>query len=56
MYNLIEYRKSYLNTSGSLWNYDKNFSTNPITNFEYFTYKTVLIGKGKTTDNENTKE
>ena len=36
MYNLIKYSKSYSKTSGTLRNYYKDFSIDPITNYESF--------------------
>ena len=45
MYNLIEYSKNYSKTSGTLWNYYKDISTDPITNSESFKYKTSITGK-----------
>ena len=54
MYNLLEYSKNYSKTSGSLWNYYKYISTDPITNSESFKYKTSITGKRAS--NENTKD
>ena len=34
MYNLIEYSKNYLKTSGSLWNFYKDIPIDSITNSE----------------------
>ena len=45
VYNLIEYCKNYSKTSGTLWNYYKYTSIDPITNSESFKYKTVLQEK-----------
>ena len=42
MYNLLEYSKNYAKTSGTLWNYSKDISNDPITNSESFKYKKVL--------------
>ena len=53
MYNLIEYSKNYSKTSGTLWNYYKDISTDPITNSESFKYKTSITGK--TANDGNTK-
>ena len=53
MYNLIEYSKNYSKTSGTLWNYYKDISTDPITNSESFKYKTSITGK--TANDWNTK-
>ena len=33
MYNLSKYSKNYLKTSGTLWNYHKDISIDPITKF-----------------------
>ena len=54
MYNLLEYSKNYRKTTGSLWNYYRdepndfpanNYNANPITNSEYFKYKSGITGK-----------
>ena len=54
MYNLLEYSKNYRKATGSLWNYYRNESNNPpvadynedpITNSEYFKYKSSITGK-----------
>ena len=54
MYNLLEYSKNYRKTTGSLWNYYRdepndfsanNYDDNPITNSEYFKYKSSITGK-----------
>ena len=52
MYNLLEYSKSYSETSGSLWNYytdeltgetnDDNGPNKNVINSKSFEYKTVL--------------
>ena len=68
MYNLLEYKKNYKKTTGSLWNYYRddfpgnNYNANPMTNFESFKYKTSITGKtlnasqenGESTEHENT--
>ena len=54
MYNLIEYGKKYSKTSGTLWNYTRDISVDPITNSESFRYKTSITGK--TANDRNTKE
>ena len=54
MCNLIEYSKNYSKTSGTLWNYTKDISADPITNSESFKYKTSITGK--TANDGNTKE
>ena len=51
MYNLIEYRLNYSETTGRLWFYSKSettyfnadFANN--NNFQSFEYKTKLLGK-----------
>ena len=46
MYNLLEYSKSYTKTTGSLWNYYRDESSNPLsTNSESFKYKKSIAGK-----------
>ena len=42
MYNMPEYSKNYSKKSGSLWNYYKDISTDPVTNSEPFKYKTSI--------------
>ena len=52
MYNLLEYRKNYLKTSGSLWNYyrdeitdeanDNNGPNKNVINSKSFKYKTSI--------------
>ena len=54
MYNLIEYSKNYSETSGTLWNYTRHISTDPITNSGSFKCKTSITGK--TANDRNTKE
>ena len=54
MYNLIEYSKNYSKTTGTLWNYTKDISADPITNSESFKYKKSTTGK--TAADGNTKE
>ena len=45
MCNLTEYSKNYSKTSGTLWNYSKDVSIDPIRNSEFFKYKTSITGK-----------
>ena len=45
MYNLIEYSRIYSKTSGTLWNYYKDISTDPIVYSESFKYKSSITGK-----------
>ena len=54
MYNLLGYSKNYSKTSGTLWNYYKDISTDPITDSESFKYKTS--NTGKTANDGNTKD
>ena len=45
MYNLFEYIKNYKKTTGSLWNYYRDESSNPLsTNSESFKYKASITG------------
>ena len=45
MYNLLEYRKNYRKTTGSLWNYYRDKPTNPLSSSsESFKYKTSIAG------------
>ena len=45
MYNLLEYSKNYKKTTGSLWNYYRDESSNPLSsNSESFKYKTSITG------------
>ena len=45
MYNLLEYSKNYRKTTGSLWNYYRDESSDPLSsNFESFKYKTSITG------------
>ena len=53
MYNLIEYSKNYSKTSGTLWNYYKDISTDSITDSESFKYKTSISGKTANDGNTN---
>ena len=54
MYNLIEFDKFYSKTSGTLWNYCKDISTDSIANSESLEYKTSITGK--IADHENINE
>ena len=46
MYNLLEYSKNYRKTTGSLWNYYRDESSNPLSsNSESFKYKMSITGK-----------
>ena len=45
MYNLLEYIKNYRKTTGSLWNYYRNETSNPLpSNSESLKYKTSITG------------
>ena len=45
MYNLLEYSKNYRKTTGSLWNYYRHESSDPLSsNSESFKYKTSITG------------
>ena len=45
MYNLLEYSKNYIKTTGSLWNYYRHEPSNPLSsNSESFKYKTSFTG------------
>ena len=54
MYNLIEYSDYYLKTSGSLWQYYRDYSNGNVTQSESFKYKTKITGK--TPAARNTKD
>ena len=58
IYNLIEYSKNYLKTSGSLWNYyrDEPAQDNEINHYlksKSFDYKSRVIGALGDIDDEN---
>ena len=43
-YNLLEYSKNYKRTTGSLWNYYRDETSNPLpSNSESFKYKTSIM-------------
>ena len=45
MYNLLEYSKNYRKTTSSMWNYDKDEPSNPLSsNSESLKYKTSITG------------
>ena len=54
MYNLVEYRNSYSNTSGRLWQYQKSDPNDNKTRSELFKFKIKITGK--TTVAGNTKD
>ena len=44
IYNLLEYSKNYKRTTGSLWNYYRDETSNPLSsNSESFKYKTSIM-------------
>ena len=45
MYNLIEYSDNYSKTSGSLWQYYRDYPNDNITQSESFKYKFKITGK-----------
>ena len=46
MYNLLEFSKNYKKTTGSLWNYYRDETSNRLSsNSESFKYKTSITGK-----------
>ena len=45
MYTLIEYSNNYSKTSGSLWQYYRDYPDNNITQSESFKYKIKITGK-----------
>ena len=48
VYNLLEYSTNYRQTTGSLWNYNRDEPSNSLSsNSEYFKYKTSIVGKTK---------
>ena len=51
---MIENRKNYSKTSGTLQNYTRDISVDPLKNSESFKYKTSITGK--TANDGNTKE
>ena len=60
MYNLLEYSKSYRETTGSLWNYYRDEpndppadNEDPITNSPSFKYKSSFLEKTPNNENDN---
>ena len=68
MYNLLEYRKNYRKTTGTLWNYYRdepnnsplvgtlptvNYNADSITNSASFKYETSITGKISNANQEN---
>ena len=63
MYNLLEYNKNYLKTTGSLWNYyrdeltndtnDNNNFNKTVVNSKSFKYKASIIGSTYNVDEKN---
>ena len=54
MYNLIEYSDNYSKTSGSLWQYYKDYPNNDLANSESLKYKVKITGKSP--DDGDTKD
>ena len=55
MYNLLEYSKNYKKTTGSLWNYYRDETSDPLSsNSEPFKYKTTITGNTCNNDEEIT--
>ena len=54
MYNVIDYSDSYSKTSGSLWQFYKDYPNDNLTNSESFKSKVKITGK--TPNNGNTKD
>ena len=54
MYNLIEYSENYSKTSGSLWQYYKDYPNDNLTDSESFKSKVKITGN--TPNNGNTKD
>ena len=59
VYKLLEYCKNYRKTTESLWHYYRdepndppaNYNADPITNSEFFKYKSSITGKTSNQDN-----
>ena len=46
MYNLLEFSKNYIKTTGSLWYYHRDDVSNPLcSNSESFKYKASIVEK-----------
>ena len=57
MYNLLEYSKNYRKTTGSLWNYYRDESSDPLSsNSESFKYKTSITGNTYNVDEKITDD
>ena len=56
MYNLIEYSDNYSKTSGSLWQYHRDYPNDNETQSESFKYKTKITGKTPTAGNTKNVE
>ena len=55
MYNLLEYSKTYKKTTGSLWNYYRDESSDPLSsNSESFKDKTSITGNTYNVDEKIT--
>ena len=71
MYNLLKYGKNYRKTTESLWNYYRdgpnnpplhdddpfniNYNADPITNSEYFKYKSSITGETSNANQDNSE-
>ena len=57
MYNLLECSKNYIKTTGSLWNYYRGETTNPLSsNSESFKYKNNITGNTCNVDKKITDD
>ena len=56
MYNLIEYSDNYAKTSGSLWQYYRDESSNTLVNYKSFIFKIKVTGKTPAGGNEKDVE
>ena len=57
MYNLLEYSKTYKKTTGSLWNYYRDESSDPLSsNSESFKDKTSITGNAYNIDEKITDD
>ena len=62
---MLGYSKNYRNTTETLWNFYRdepndfsanNYNANPITNSEFFKYKSSFTGKTSNANNENSEK
>ena len=57
LYNLLEYSKNYRKATGSLWNYDVDEPSNPLSsNSESFKYKISITGNTSNVDEKITDD